>query len=296
MANQHYVLPSGRALGMTALGDPSSRRLVVVCHPTPGAGGFDPDPLVTAASGLQLLMIDRPGYGASDPLPRDEDPAVERHADDVAEVLRHSARASTGATTADFDSVGVIGWGAGGGATALSLAARYPDLVDRLAVVATPRVDGPGLIDPVRRMLKLSRIEAFSPRSHLERVIRSHTDLSAESLGIDQAELSRAAPENKGVTGRFARMLVDASRQGATGLANDMLSFRDRSWAHDLPAITAQTLLVYGTVDVSTTARDGNWYRKRIADSRVVEVKGAGEFVYVSEWPRLLEHMSRPTT
>ncbi|MEF2977563.1 alpha/beta hydrolase [Subtercola sp. YIM 133946] len=322
MANQLHRLPDGRTLGVSSLGDPGSRRLVLVCHPTPGAGGFDPDPKATAESGLQFLMIDRPGYGASDPVARDVDPTIQQHADDLASYLSWSAGAATNATTADFGSIAVIGWGAGGGSTALSLAARHPEVVDRLVIVGTPRVDGPGLIDPVRRLLGLSRIEAFSPRSHLDRVIASHGEIGLQTLGIGagsgagsgSATAAAAAPEHAaphgsgdagagqtggfdvsarpGLRGRIERMLGDSSRQGAAGIATDLLAFRDRSWALDLPAITADTLLVYGTDDPLASARDGNWYRRRISGSRVHEAKGADASVYISEWPRILQHVA----
>ncbi|MCU1478262.1 MAG: hypothetical protein JWQ64_2955 [Subtercola sp.] len=288
MANQQFSLPSGRALGLSAAGDPSSHRLVVVCHPAPGAGGFDPDPLVTAASGIQLLMIDRPGYGSSDPLPRDQDPTTEQHADDLAYFLRHSERVSRNANTADFGSIGVIGWGSGG-ASALSLAARYPDLVDRLALVATPKAGGRGLIEPVRRMLGLSRIESFSPRSELDRVIAAHGPLSLESLGVDEMD---PVLTQRGLRGRLDRMIDEASRQGATGLASDLITFRDRSWSLDLPAITAETLLIYADRDPNATVGDGHWYSRRVRGSRVVEVKNAGALAIVSQWGRILAHVA----
>jgi pimeloyl-ACP methyl ester carboxylesterase len=290
MANQQFTLPSGRALGLTAAGDPLSRRLVVVCHPAPGAGGFDPDPLVTAASGVQLVMIDRPGYGSSAPLPRDEDPTTEQFADDLAYFLRQSERVSRNAKTADFGSVGVIGWGAGG-AAALSLAARYPELIDRLAIVALPKAGGRGLIEPVRRMLGLSRIESFSPRSELDRVIAAHGPLSLESLGIDDTDPVLTQP---GLRGRLDRMIDEAARQGTTGLASDLIAFRDRSWSLDLPAITAETLLIYGDRDPNATVGDGHWYSRRIRGSRVVEVKNAGALAIVSAWSRILAHVSGP--
>ncbi|WKK72245.1 hypothetical protein Q0F99_04400 [Rathayibacter oskolensis] len=51
MANHRFELRSGRGIGVSAAGDPIADRLVVFCHPTPGAGGFDPDPLVTGPGG-----------------------------------------------------------------------------------------------------------------------------------------------------------------------------------------------------------------------------------------------------
>src|SRR5215218_10576019 len=104
--------------------------VVVLCHSAPGAGGFDPDPVVTQARNVRLLSIDRPGYGRSDPVGAGQWATVASAADDLAAVL----------DSLHVERVGVVGWSAGG-RVALALAAQRPDLVDRLVVVATPAPD-----------------------------------------------------------------------------------------------------------------------------------------------------------
>jgi pimeloyl-ACP methyl ester carboxylesterase len=42
---------------------------IVLCHPAPGSGAFDPGPATTWSRDVTLLAIDRPGYGRSDPMP-----------------------------------------------------------------------------------------------------------------------------------------------------------------------------------------------------------------------------------
>ena len=119
-------LRDGRVAGLHRLAEGRSRT-IVLCHAAPGSGAFDPDPAETARRDVTLLAVDRPGYGASEP-PRDGEPGgVGDAADDLAEVL-------DGLGTCP---VGVAGWSAGG-RVALALAARRPDLVDRVAVIATP--------------------------------------------------------------------------------------------------------------------------------------------------------------
>jgi pimeloyl-ACP methyl ester carboxylesterase len=102
----------------------------VFCHSAPGAGGFDPVPDATAARGVTLIGIDRPGYDGSDPMPDGSWADVGTVADDVADVLQQMGTAP----------VGLAGWSAGG-RVALAVAARHPELVDRVVVVATPAPD-----------------------------------------------------------------------------------------------------------------------------------------------------------
>jgi pimeloyl-ACP methyl ester carboxylesterase len=67
MTPDTYTLPSGRTLGYAEYGDPHGR-------PVFGAFGgaarhFRPSDDVTAAAGVRLILLERPGFGLSAPLP-----------------------------------------------------------------------------------------------------------------------------------------------------------------------------------------------------------------------------------
>jgi pimeloyl-ACP methyl ester carboxylesterase len=79
---------------------------------------------------VRLLVVDRPGYGESTPLPAGTVPTMAGLADDVAAALGSLV----------VDAVGVVGWSAGG-RFALALAATRPDLVRAVAPAATPAPD-----------------------------------------------------------------------------------------------------------------------------------------------------------
>ena len=268
MANHLFTLASGRTVGVSAAGDPVSNRLVVFCHPTPGAGGFDPDPSVTERSGVHLLMLDRPGYGASEPLRPGEPPTIERQADDLAEYLRAAVSTARSQSGVDFGSAGAIGWGTGG-MVALALAARHPDLIDRVATVATASPVG----------------LAFDPD------VQERLPFTLASLGIDERD---RVLERAGLRNRLARMLDDGSEQGLAGAKADFTAIRDGDWTRRLRRITATSLLVYGDDDPSAFVEDGRWYRRRMPRSRtrVVRVAGAGRLALVSEWRRILRQVA----
>lgn len=116
------TLSDGRRLAYTEWGRPEGRP-VMAFHGTPGSRLWCPDEVATAAAGARLIIPDRPGIGASDPLdgvtladwPRD----VEALADSLG-----------------LSSFGVIGLSAGG-PYAAACAALAPDRLRGVALVAS---------------------------------------------------------------------------------------------------------------------------------------------------------------
>lgn len=277
MASHKFTLASGREVGVSSIGDPLARRLVVFCHPVPGAGHFDPDPLLTSYWGIHIVMIDRPGSGASDPLPSGENPSFERCADDIAEYLAHAESVAASTSGVRFGTIGVVGW-ATGGAVALSLAARHPGLVDRLALVgmSTPSHDGTNL---------------WSRRRRIRRTVDA---TPIERLGADESDPDLRSPGGRldGARGRIERMVDDAYSLGDAGIEFDLAASRNRSWSDALRTITAETVLAYGERDPLATSRDGRWYRRLIPNARVVIVQDAGGLALLVAWRRILEHVA----
>ncbi|WP_433075263.1 alpha/beta fold hydrolase [Dactylosporangium sp. CA-052675] len=113
-------LPDGRRLSWTEHGDPAAPP-VLFLHGTPGAPGDRPP-----ATGVRLLCVDRPGYGASDPAAR---PALLGVAGDVEHLLR----------SLGIERCGVLGF-SGGAPFALACAARHPH---RLTGVVAASLTGP---------------------------------------------------------------------------------------------------------------------------------------------------------
>lgn len=285
MANHRVVLDSGRALGISAAGDPVSRRLVVFCHPTPGAGGFDPNPPVTNDSGAHLLSLDRPGYGASDPLPEDDIPRFQQRADDLAEVLEKS-EASAGRSGTDFGSIGVVGWSSGG-AVALSLAARHPHLVDRLAVVGTPAPSSAARSYDSQALDLM--IAGIADRDELAVQLAGRDPFSLRSLGVSANDPAFALA---GLDRRVERMLADAAVQGTIGIATDLIAARDTSWSRELRRIRADTVLVYGELDPVAGRTDGQWFQRHVPHARLAMVQNAGHLAVASVWRRIMDHVA----
>ncbi|WP_368496307.1 alpha/beta fold hydrolase [Herbiconiux sp. A18JL235] len=274
------TLPSGQTVGVSAAGDPLAERIVLFCLPTPGAGLFDPDPLVTSRWGVHLVTLDRPGYGSTPPLAeqgsgsgsgsgsggRSDRTGIHDRADDLAEYLVHARVVARDSGAGDLGPVGVVGWGTGG-MVALSLAARHPQLVDRVVTFQTAAPNG-FVFDP--------SLQAVPP-------------FGTEALGIPSDDPLLARP---GLSNRLDRMLEEASLQGAAGVEADRRALVDASWSRELRSIRAEVRLAYAD-DMSTVDRyDGNWYRRRIRTSRVVRVSGGGALALATQWARVLAHVA----
>src|SRR4029453_1404569 len=88
--DEHRIeLKDGRTLAVGETGDPGSGRVIVFCHPAPGSRVLDPDPAATAAAGVRLITVDRPGSGESSPLAAGTVPAIPTFAGDIVAALDH---------------------------------------------------------------------------------------------------------------------------------------------------------------------------------------------------------------
>lgn len=277
-----------QTLGIHRLARGDTGRTVVFCHPAPGAGTLDPDPRSTAARGVSLLAVDRPGYGESAPAPQDEWATVDRAAEQLAGVLE---RERTGP-------VGVVGWDAGGW-SALALAALHPDLVDRLVLVATPAPHSalPWISADVRATL-----EALATASPLEARRRISGLFSGRlpTRGADEAVLdllSRTAADEpalsvEGNRGRLHAMLDAAFAQGVDGYAADVAGSALRPWGFRFEEVRAKTLLLFGAKDPVCASRHGRWWRQQLPDARLEMSPGRGHLLVFAVWPRVLAHLA----
>ena len=256
-AQLRTTMRSGRRVGITGLGDPLSRRLVVFCHPLPGASGFDPDPKRTRRWGIHLLTADRPGYGSSDPWPDDEEPDVDAWADDLAHWARDSIDQGDARSAADYrQTIGVVGWGVGG-AYAIALARRMPERVDRLALVDVPTPD------------------------------RMRERAAAGAVDIDIEDLPAGTPGR-----RIGQMIEDAATQGTAGAAADRRAVAREEWSRELDAIPAATLLVYRPDEPGgRRSFDATWYRRHLRATSTGIVRGGVPVVHA--WGRILEHVAQ---
>ncbi|HYH92814.1 MAG TPA: alpha/beta fold hydrolase [Candidatus Saccharimonadales bacterium] len=281
------VLADGRSVSIHEVAS-GGGRTVVFCHASPGSGAFDPDPTETTRRGITLLALDRPGYGRSDPMPAGSWSSVDRHADDIAAVLR--ARG--------IDHVGVAGWSAGG-RVALALAARHPGLVDRVVVLATPAPHEAVPWVPSAQQAGLDALRDLPPDDVHTALVEQLGPLVPRDPGDDAAlDLLRRSPADDdalarpGARTRLAAMLDVAFKQGATGMATEIAGYGLRSWGFEPSDVTAKTLLLYGTADPLGGNRHARWWKDHLPNARVEMVPGAGHLLVIPMWARALSFLA----
>jgi pimeloyl-ACP methyl ester carboxylesterase len=297
-------LASGRTIGVTEFGDRDAQRVVVLVHPAPGSSFFDPDPVVTASHRVRMIAVDRPGYGNSAIAPNDA-PTVRRAAADIAEYLesegiggeKGAASGPGGAQSSrTARTIGIAGWSAGG-RVALALAAAHPDLVDRVAVVATPAPDSevPWVGEEHRAMLESLRhlppneaiislaamFDEFMgaeppPEQMVDAVVTAGVDDSARAEAYD----------------RLLGMMRGAVAQGNLGMAADIVGYTLLDWGFEPRDVAAPTLLLYGDKDPEIGHVHADWYHRHLPNSWIETVPDAGHLVLIPEWDRVLSHLA----
>jgi pimeloyl-ACP methyl ester carboxylesterase len=288
MSDRWFTLAIERRIGVSVTGSPQSKRIVFFCHPTPGAGTFDPEPTITSQYDLRLFGIDRPGYDGSDPLPSGEFPTVERFADDIKEFFDFTQATAKEVSDLDFGSIGIVGWSFGS-ATALSLASRFPSLVDAVVIIGAPAP---------KRMRVGERYSSITElRKHgVERSVESMANSLADDgpPGFAQLGVGWADPAlgRLGTRSRVQHMLEHAITRGSIGIATDRIAVRDDSWVSRLGEVTAPTLILRGEQDEVATEKDAAWYARRLPHSTVQTVPGAGRLGIVDGWARALDHVA----
>jgi len=279
---------SGRTVAVHDLtpNAPADAPVVLLCHSAPGSGSFDPDPAATAVAGVRLISVDRPGYGGSAPV-KDGFATIGLAADDAAAVLADLLPA--GATA------GVAGWSAGG-RIALALAARHPELVGRVGVIAAPAPDEevPWYGDENRAMVDALR--GLPPAEATARLTAVFEGMLAGAgdgalLGLAGVADADADVLTAPVRERLRAMLSAATAQGVTGMVADLAGYTLGDWGFRPSQVAADVLLAYGADDERVPPAHGECYRDRLPSAQLQLWPGVGHLVVVPAWGRVLEHL-----
>jgi pimeloyl-ACP methyl ester carboxylesterase len=277
---------NGRAVAVHDLtpGAPADAPVVLLCHAAPGSGAFDPDPATTASRGVRLLAPDRPGYGGSDPV-HDGFATVGDAADDAAALLADTLAA--GATA------GVAGWSAGG-RVALALAARHPDLVGRVAVIAAPAPDEEVPWYGEENRAVVDALRGLPPRDAVAALgaalggLPLEPEVLLDLAGVGAADAAVLTPA---VRRRVLHMLEVATARGAAGMVADLAGYTLAEWGFTPSGVAADVLLAYGADDERVPPAHGEWYRARLPSAELQVWPGVGHLVVVPAWGRVLDHL-----
>jgi pimeloyl-ACP methyl ester carboxylesterase len=273
-ADHVLSLPDGRRVAWAEWGF-SEGQPVLLLHRNPGSRLLDPDASSTARAGARLITIDRPGYGRTDPV---ADPTRSAVASDVAAVVGDIP----------IDKVALIGW-SGGGMFALEAAAVLGSRVRSLSLVCTPAPDEeiPWVPDDFRA---LTAEVPSDPEQAFEAITVACSFYAEDPDAAVESDPSPADAEVRtlpGITDALRTMMREGARQGAIGMAADIVA---GSRGEPLPLTEVRTAvrLWYGDADW-VGPEHGRWYADRLADSQLSIVPGAGHLLPLTNWRAILE-------
>jgi pimeloyl-ACP methyl ester carboxylesterase len=265
--DQVLVRVDGRRVGWSEWGDPQGPA-VLLLHRNPGSRLLDPDPAATAS--VRLITLDRPGYGRTDPI---DDPTFAAVAADVGAV----------ADELHLDEVAVIGW-SGGGMFALETAAFLDERLRSLSLVCTPAPDDeiPWMPDDFRPLIASIAVDPSAALAAVTEACSFYGDNPESMVASDPSDADadvRAVPV---VSDALAAMMREGARQGAIGMASDIVA-GCRGDRPSLDKLRFPVRLWYGEADW-IGPEHGHWYADRIDGSRLNVVAGAGHLLPLLRW------------
>src|ERR1700683_653477 len=264
-------LPDGRDLAYCLYG-PEDGAPVVFFYGTPGTMFLAPDRLVAVDEvGIRLLVVDRPGYGASTRL---AGRGVAAAAGDLAVLAGHLG----------WDRFAVWG-GSGGGPHALACAAGLGDRIARCACVVSPApfdaegldwLDGMSALNVEEFTHALAGEAAYRPLA--EQLARSAV-AAAERGGLAVADDYDLAESDRAVLAAQARSPGHLFRTkaaytgGIDGCVHAVSAFT-RPWNFDAGRIRVPVSVWYGPDDALCPRAHTDWLLQHIPDAEPQELPG----------------------
>ncbi len=283
-------LPDGRTLAFDDIGDPGAP-VVVYLHGTPDSRlARHPDDAVTAATGVRLLAVDRPGAGDSD-LHRDGTLCSLGH--DLELLLDHL----------EVPRVILLGWSAGG-LIALGAATVLGERVAAVGLVGpVPPVEAytdPGLVaslGPGRQAFV--DMAADVPPAELAAELVPYLvpdplthDTALEHVLEMAGEQGRRELESvPGAVETLVAALQASVARGRAGLAHDVAVQLEPGL--DLALIGAPVRTFHGTLDAVSPPEVGAWLVSRLPDAVLDRSAGGGHHLLFPRWRGILRALQR---
>lgn len=261
-------LPDGRQLHTWEGGSPSGRPVVFV-HGCPdcrlaavtGSGA-------ALAAGVRLISFSRPGYGLSDPC----DSTHLTVADDIVAL----------ADASGIDRFQLIGMSVGG-PYALACAARHPDRVSSVTLIAAS-------IPNARPALAMSTvdegIDLFRPDFEQYVARMDPTDLDDTALAFRARQALDPCDAPLLPTDLLAATMRESLARPDGYLRDAALTFT--SWPFSVSDVGCPVHLFYGAHDTNAPPSNGGWYAENLPTSRLTVLETTHLATLILNWPQIL--------
>lgn len=283
-------LPDGRTLAFDDVGDPGATP-VVYLHGTPDSRlARHPDDATTAAAGVRLLAVDRPGAGDSDLHP---EATLRSLGHDLAALLDHL----------ELPRAILLGWSAGGlfalgAATVLGQRVAAVGLVGPVPPVEA--YDDPALVGALgagrRGFVELA---AGVPATELAAEVAPYLVPDPLTPEVALEHVLEAAGEQgrrelasvSGAVEALVAALEASVRRGRAGLAHDVALQLEPGL--DLSVIAAPVRTFHGAADGVSPPEVGAWLVSRLPNAVLDLSPGAGHHLLFPRWRGILRALQR---
>ena len=274
-------LPDGRQLGFAEWGPSDGGLVVLEFHGGPGCRlAISVDPTELGAHNIRWISTDRPGIGISSPHP---DRGVSDFTKDIACLVDHLG----------IDRFIAVGWSMGG-PYAAACAALLPDRVRGFGLLAPAPIglDEAGGADRMGKAWawQLARDDPWQmagiyTRLGLEACRNPSLAVELFSVGLSQPELEALGRSD--VQAEFLATIVEATRQGAIGLVDD-LRVEMQPWGFDPSTIDRPGFLWQGDDDTFVTPDMAAKWGVTVAGLQVRMLEGEGHLFSFSRTSELV--------
>ena len=254
---QTVKLKDGRRLGFAQFGSDSAPP-VFYFHGWPGsrleAGFFE-------VPGVQMIGVDRPGYGLSDSQPKRK---LSDWPDDVATLADHLG----------FAKFAIVGM-SGGGPYAAACAHALKDRLTRVAIIAgLGPPDAPGMSnDRVGFLLNLGQRPMTSAVLFIVMRTLIHNAKAERRIAHFRNRIPRASKDVEAMTPDFLHMLLSSFREGlrvsTRGASSDARVYGE-PWPFALNDIRVPVRVWHGQADTQVPVSIGRHYATHIPSARGV--------------------------
>jgi pimeloyl-ACP methyl ester carboxylesterase len=275
------ALADGRRVGVAVWGDVGGRP-VVLCHGNPGSRLICPDLTTTRAEGVQLIALDRPGIGHSEPRPGF---TLRDTADDLVAVL----------DALHLDACTVIGWSAGAH-QALAMGAVHPERVHRVVLACGPGApDDPDLVQqrtPEAERV-IAAVRAGADDALVDVVARfqgvaDDPELILRHTLADERDPDRRLMQDPTIARFLVTMWAEGVRQGPDALAEMWAAQYARDWGFRPEDLRVPVTVWHGVEDRVCPVGQAERLAARIPGATVHRVEGEGHLVPLAHWAEML--------
>jgi pimeloyl-ACP methyl ester carboxylesterase len=244
---------------------------------------FCPDERATAAAGVRLITLDRPGFGRSDARPGR---SLLSWVDDYVEVARQL----------ELDACPIIGW-SGGGPYALACAVRAPEVVSAVGLAASdgPWDEVPGALDALPAEVRAIRRELVADPGSVVDVVRARPAWYADdwermfasvgTLGDDPDDVLMSQSD---VLEPMKVWMGEGARQGAEGYVEDWIAELG-PWGFSLADIDLPVFVWWGEADRLVDRAHTEYLAAAIPGASLLTYPGEGHLFPVTHWAETLD-------